>query len=120
MSEAAVYRENALKIRRLTAGVTGEAAKAALLLAAEYEARAKDLDDGPAIARYLTVAERVSALVNARSAEIVAVTDRERELEAQLAAARTERKLLEARIAGILEATGLLDIPAPARDAANS
>ena len=112
MSEAAAYRENALKIRRLTAGVSGEAAKAALLLASEYEARAKDLDERPAESPHPAIAERVSALVNARSAEIAEIDRRERELIAELATARTERSHLEARIAGILEAASLLDIAA--------
>lgn len=116
MGDAAAYRENALKIRRLTAGVSGEAAKAALLLASEYEARAKDLDDRPA-ARNPAIAERVGALISSRSAEIAALDTRERELMAQLATMRSERSHLEARIAGILEAASLFDAPPPRRPA---
>lgn len=115
MTEAAVYRENALKIRRLTAGVTGDAATAALLLAAEYEARADDLDDGPAVQTYLTVAERVGALLNERCQQVAEFQDRERDLDTRLRQTRTDRALLEARIAGILEASSLLDVPSPAR-----
>ena len=44
MSRAALYRENAHKIRRLVAGVTGSSREEALGLAQEYEARARELD----------------------------------------------------------------------------
>lgn len=115
MTEAAVYRENALKIRRLTAGVSGDAATAALLLAAEYEARADDLDDGPAIASYMTVAEKVGALLNERCAQVAEFQEKERDLDQRLRQARSDRALLEARIAGILEASSLIDVPAPVR-----
>lgn len=111
MTEAAVYRENALKVRRLTIGVTGEAAKAALLLAAEYEARARDLDDIPASERYLTAAERLGALITAHGVEIAEISKRERALELRIAEARGERALLEARVAGIVEAVRLIDVP---------
>jgi len=117
MTEAAAYRENAAKIRRLTAGVTGEAATAALLLAAEYESRAADLEAMPKADTYLNLAERVGALLNERCAQVFEVRKVERDLDNRLEQAKTERALLEARIAGILEASSLLDVPAPARRA---
>ncbi len=106
MSQAALYRENAHKIRRLVAGVSGSSRDEALNLAQEYEARAQELDKEIAGTGGGGLAERIAALIGQRGAEIEAIRARELDHEIQLAAARVERALLEARIAGIIEASG--------------
>ncbi|UAJ10277.1 hypothetical protein [Polymorphobacter megasporae] len=125
MTQAALYRENAHKIRRLVAGVTGSSRDEALNLAQEYEARAQELDksvseatgDGPtngnhAVGPKDSLAERIAALIGQRGAEVEAIRARELDHEIKLAAARVERALLEARIAGIIEASGALTLAA--------
>lgn len=122
MSQAALYRENAHKIRRLVSGVTGSSRDEALNLAQEYEARAQELDKvvgGPGGGG---LADRIATLIGRRGAEIEAIRARELDHEMKLAAARVERALLEARIAGIIEASGQLSMPLAINgfDAANS
>lgn len=139
MSQAALYRENAHKIRRLVAGVTGSSRDEALNLAQEYEARAQELDKGAAapipggvangvqpigsrpnggngagsqaISSLNGLAERIAALIGQRGAEVEAIRARELDHETKLAAAKVERALLEARIAGIIEASAQLAFP---------
>jgi hypothetical protein len=139
VSQAALYRENAHKIRRLVAGVTGSSRDEALSLAQEYEARAQELDKGAAAQvhgdRPVEVqpvgnrpdggrgtgshaasagnglAERIAALIGQRGAEVEAIRARELDHEIKLAAAKVERALLEARIAGIIEASAQLSFP---------
>lgn len=139
MSQAALYRENAHKIRRLVAGVTGSSRDEALNLAQEYETRAQELDKGAAIpipgslpngvqpignrpnSAHGTgsqatgagngLAERIAALIGQRGAEVEAIRARELDHETKLAAAKVERALLEARIAGIIEASAQLAFP---------
>jgi len=104
VSQAALYRENAHKIRRLVAGVSGSSRDEALNLAQEYEARAQELDRiGPGVGTD-GLAERVAGLIEA-------IRARELDYEIKLAAARVDRALLEARIAGIIEASGLISLP---------
>ena len=111
VSQAALYRENAHKIRRLVAGVSGSSLDEALNLAQEYEARAQELDRiGPGVGTG-GLAERVAGLIGQRGAEIEAIRARELDYEIKLAAARVYRALLEARIAGIIEASGLISLP---------
>lgn len=105
MSQAALYRENAHKIRRLVAGVTGSSRDEALNLAQEYEARAQELEKVNTGTVGGSTAERIAELIGQRGAEVEAIRARETEHQAQLAAARVERALLEARIAGIIEAS---------------
>lgn len=137
VTQAALYRENAHKIRRLVAGVTGSSREEALNLAQEYEARAQELDksvaakpveshsashaDGnqPAGAAN-SLSERIATLIGQRGAEVEAIRQREVDHENKLAAARVERALLEARIAGIIEASAQLAFtPGPRADARN-
>ena len=118
MTEPSSYRERAVKIRRLVSGASGDAAEAALLLAREYEARADDLESGPAIADYLNVAERVGSLLNQRCKQAAAMLDTERGLGQQLDKARQQRAIVEAQIETIIEMSCLLDIPTPRRDEA--
>ncbi len=121
MNDAAAYREHAAKIRRLVAGVRGHAATAALLLADEYEARAIQLEGKPAAASYLANVDRIGELIAEQRASIAAMVVREADLTAELAAARQQRALAEARVDGILKAARLFDMPdlpragAPAR-----
>lgn len=139
VSQAALYRENAHKIRRLVAGVTGSSRDEALNLAQEYEARAQELDKGAAAPNLASqpngvqaignrpnsghgtgshttatgngLAERIAALIGQRGAEVEAIRARELDHETKLAAAKIERALLEARIAGIIEASAQLAFP---------
>lgn len=115
MNEPSSYRERAAKIRRLVSGASGDAAEAALLLAKEYEARADDLESGPAVAGYLDMAERVGLLLNQRCKQAATMLDAERELAARLETSRQQRAIVEAQIETIIEMSCLLDIPTPPR-----
>jgi hypothetical protein len=115
VTDADDYREHAAKIRRLVAGVRGHAATAALLLAEEYESRAAQLEGKPAAASYLGNADRVGELVARERAGLEALTVLENDLAAQLARARQQRAIAEARIDAILATARLLDMPAPVR-----
>jgi hypothetical protein len=92
----------------LVAGVTGSSRDEALNLAQEYEARAQEIDKASSGASSGGLAERMAALIGRRGAEVEAIRARELDHEIKLAAARVERALLEARIAGIIEASGQL------------
>jgi hypothetical protein len=113
VTDATDYKEHAAKIRRLVAGVRGHAATAALLLADEYEARASELEGKPAASAYLGNADRIGELVAGERAAIETLIVRETELTSQLARARQERRVAEARIDAILTTARLLDMPEP-------
>lgn len=109
--DALKYREHAQKIRRLIGGVSGHAATASLLLAEEYEARADQLEGRPLAAAYIGNIDRVGEMIAAERELITTLTMTEKSLSTQIATARQQRLLAEARVEAILHTVILFDVP---------
>lgn len=102
MSHADEYRARARRVRELVSTVNGPARIDALKLADDYEELARSLD-GPLTVVQPGYAEQIATLVDQHSRELLAIRERETDLEARLIVARSERQILEARVDGMLE-----------------